>query len=166
MKRANVYALLVITAIFLLFCFASVIANAQEAGNDESSVTHLGERIDALFARVDTLDERVTGIEDADQQDELWETITNLDRLVGDLERDLLSFRNMSDRLAELEAVWDGPGPAYLGNGHCVLATSGAGGPPSRCSARPLSATWPGSTPCLPNTACMPSRAIPKPEKS
>ena len=130
MNRANLYALLVITAVFLLFCFASVIANAQEAGNDESSVTHLGERIDELFARFDMIDERITGTEDADQQDELWDTITNLDFLVGDLERDLLSFRNMSDRLAELEAVWDGPGPAYLGNGNCVLATSGAGGPP------------------------------------
>ena len=86
MKRANLYALLFIIAAFLLFCLASVNANAQEAANDESSVTHLGERI--------------TGTEDADQQDELWDTITNLDLLVGDLERDLLSFRNMPDRLA------------------------------------------------------------------
>ena len=71
MNRANVYALLVITAVFLLFCFASVIANAQEAANDESSVTHLGERVDELFARVDMIDERIAGTEDADQQDEL-----------------------------------------------------------------------------------------------
>ena len=100
MNRANVYALLVITAVFLLFCFASVIANAQEAGNDETSVTHLGERIDELYARVDMIDERITGTEDADQQDELWDTVNNLDRLVGDLDRELLSFRDMSDRLA------------------------------------------------------------------
>ncbi len=129
MKRANLYALIVITIVFSLFILAAVNANAQEADNDESLVTRLGELIDELFARVDELDERITGIEDADQQDELWDTINNLDLLVGDLEQELLSFGDMSDRLADLEAVWDGPGPVYGENGHCILATSGAGGP-------------------------------------
>ena len=128
MKRTNLYAL-IITTLLLLFCLAAVNANAQEADNDESLITYLGELIDDLFARVDKLDERITGIEDADQQDELWNTINNLDLLVGDLERDLSSFENMSDRLAAIEAIWDGPGPAYLDHGHCILATSGAGGP-------------------------------------
>ena len=68
-------------------------------------------------------------IEEADQQVELWDTVDDLDRHVGDLERELLSFGDMSDRLVDLEAVWYGPGPAYLGNGHCILATSGADGP-------------------------------------
>ena len=129
MKRINLYALIFVTVVFLLFCLAAVNANAQEADNDESLITSLGELIDALFARVDELDERITGIEDADQQDELWDTINNLDLLVGDLEQELLSFGDMSDRLANLEAVWDGPGPVYGENGHCILATSGAGGP-------------------------------------
>ena len=129
MKRINLYALIFVTVLFLLFCFAAISANAQEADNDESFVTSLGELIDELFARVDKLDERVTGIEDADQQEELWDTINDLDLYVGDLERELLSFGDMSDRLADLEAVWDGPGPVYLDHGHCVLATSGAGGP-------------------------------------
>jgi len=128
-KRINLYALIFVTVLFLLFCFAAISANAQEADNDESFVTSLGELIDELFARVDKLDERVTGIEDADQQEELWDTINDLDLYVGDLERELLSFGDMSDRLADLEAVWDGPGPVYLDHGHCVLATSGAGGP-------------------------------------
>lgn len=79
MKRANVYALLVIVAIFLLFCFAAVRANAQETDNDERIVTGLGELIGELFVRVDTLDERVTTIEDAYQQGELWDTANNLD---------------------------------------------------------------------------------------
>jgi len=129
-KRIDFYALIFITALFFLFCFAAVSANAQEADTDESLVTYLSELIDALFARVDELDERITGIEDADQQEELWETIDNLDLLVGDLEREVVSFGDMSDRLADLEAIWEGPGPAYLDHGHCVLATAGAGGPP------------------------------------
>jgi len=79
MKRANVYALLIIVAIFLLFCFAAVSANAQETGNDERIVTGLGELIEELFVRVDTLDERITTIEDAYQQGELWDTVNNLD---------------------------------------------------------------------------------------
>ena len=129
MKRINLYALIFVTVLFLLFCLAAVNANAQEADTDESLVTYLSELIDELFARVDKLGERVTGIEDADQQDELWETINDLDLLVGDLEREVVSFGDMSDRLADLEAIWDGPGPAYLDHGHCVLATFGAGGP-------------------------------------
>ncbi len=129
MKRINLYTLIIITVLLFLFCLATVNANAQEADNDESLVTYLGELIDELFARVDKLDERITGIEDADQQDELRDTINNLDLLVGDLERELRSFGDMSDRLADLEAIWDGPGPAYLDHGHCILATSGAGGP-------------------------------------
>ena len=28
-----------------------------------------------------------------------------------------------------LEAIWEGPGPAYGHNGHCILAVSDAGGP-------------------------------------
>ena len=32
-------------------------------------------------------------------------------------------------RVERLEAIYDGPGPAYLRNGHCILAVSGAGGP-------------------------------------
>ena len=128
MKRANLYALIMITTIFFLFCLAVVNANAQEADNDESLVTRLGELVDELFARVDELDERITGIEDADQQGALWDTVNNLDLLVGDLERELLSVGDMSDRLAALEAIWDGPGPAYLDNGHCILAIPGAGG--------------------------------------
>ena len=128
MKRANLYALIMITTIFFLFCLAVVNANAQEAINDESLVTLLDELIDGLFARVDELDERITGIEDADQQGALWDTVNNLDLLVGDLERELLSVGDMSDRLAALEAIWDGPGPAYLDNGHCILAIPGAGG--------------------------------------
>ena len=129
MKRTNLYALIIVTTLLLLFCLAALNANAQEADNDESLLTHLGELIDELFARVDKLDERITGIEDADQQDELWDTLNNLDLLVRDLENDLSSFGDMSDRLAALEAVWDGPGPAYLDHGHCILAISGAGDP-------------------------------------
>ena len=84
-KRANLYALFIVTTLLLLFCLAAAAAaNAQETGNDESIVTHLGELVDELFARVDKLDERITGIEDADQQDELWDTVSNLDLLVGD----------------------------------------------------------------------------------
>ena len=132
MKRINLYTVIIVTVLLLLFCLAAANtnANAQEADNDESLITSLGELIEELFARVDTLDERVTGIEDADQQDELWDTINDLDLYVGDLERELLSFGDMSDRLADLEAIWDGPGPVYLDHGHCVLATFGAGGPP------------------------------------
>jgi len=128
-KRANLYALLVVTTLLLLFCLAAVNANAQEAGNDASLVTRLGERIERLFARVDKLDERITGIEDADRQDELWDTINDLDLLVADLEREVDSLGDMSDRLDVFEALWDGPGPAYLDHGHCTLATSGVGGP-------------------------------------
>lgn len=129
MKRTNLYALSMVTIVFLLFCLAAVNANAQETGNDESPFTRLIELIDELFARVDELDERITGIEVADQQDELWDAIRNLDLIVGDLEQELFSFEDMSDRLDDLEAIWDGPGPAYGANGHCILATFGAGGP-------------------------------------
>ena len=129
MKRINLYTLIIVTVLLFLFCLAAVNANAQEADNDESLITYLGELIDDLFARVDKLDERITGIEDADQQEELWDTVNNLDLLVGDLEQDMSSFGDISDRLADLEAIWDGPGPAYLDHGHCILATSGAGGP-------------------------------------
>ena len=129
MKRINLYTLIIVTVLLFLFCLAVVNANAQEADSDESLITRLGELIDELFARVDRLDERITGIEDADQQDELWDTVNNLDLLVGDLEQDMSSFGDISDRLADLEAIWDGPGPAYLDHGHCILATSGAGGP-------------------------------------
>ena len=128
MKRANLYALIIVTTLLLLFCLAAAAANAQETGNDESVVTHLGELIDELFARVDEHDERITDIEDADQQNELWDAINDLDLLVGDLERELFSFGDMSDRLADLEAIWDGPGPVYLDNGHCILAIPGPGG--------------------------------------
>ncbi|MCY3897454.1 MAG: hypothetical protein OXO50_01290 [Caldilineaceae bacterium] len=128
MKRANLYALIIVASLLLLFCLAAAAANAQEPGNDESVVTHLGELIDELFARVDRLDERITTVEDADQQDELWDTVNNLDLLVGDLEREMLSFGDMSDRLADLEAIWDGPGPTYLDDGHCILAIPGPGG--------------------------------------
>ena len=78
MKRANVYALLFVIAIFLLFCLAAVSANAQETENDERIVTGLGELIDGLVARVDALDERMITIEEADQQDELWDTFNSL----------------------------------------------------------------------------------------
>lgn len=128
MKSTPLYALLIVTTLLLLFCLAVFNVNAQEAGDDESPVTHLGERIDELAARVDRLYERVTGIEDGDRQDELWETVDGLELLVGDLERALLSFEDMTDRLAALEAVWDGPGPDYLDHGHCILAASGADG--------------------------------------
>ncbi len=128
MKRANLYALIIVTTLLLLFCLAAATANAQEVGNGESIVTQLGELLDELFARVARLDERITTIEDADQQDELWDTVNDLDRLVGTLERELLSVEDMSDRLADLEAIWDGPGPAYLDNGHCILAIPGPGG--------------------------------------
>ena len=128
MKRANLYALIIVTALLLLFCLAAAAANAQEVGNGESNVTQLGELIDDLFARVARLDERITTIEDADQQDELWDTVNDLDRLVGALERELLSAGDMSDRLADIEAIWDGPGPAYLDSGHCILAIPGSGG--------------------------------------
>ncbi len=128
MKSTPLYALLIVTTLLLLFCLAVVNANAQEVGDDESPITRLGERINELAARVDKLYERVTGIEDADRQDELRETVDGLELLVGDLERALLSFEDMTDRLAALEAVWDGPGPAYLDHGHCTLAASGAGG--------------------------------------
>lgn len=33
------------------------------------------------------------------------------------------------ERVAALEAVWEGPGPVYGQDGQCILATSGAGGP-------------------------------------
>ena len=128
MKRANLYALIIVTTLLLLFCLAAAAANAQEVGNGESNVTQLGGLIDELFARVARLDERITTIEDADQQDELWDTLNDLDRLVGALELELLSVGDMSDRLADLEAIWDGPGPAYLDNGHCILAIPGPGG--------------------------------------
>ncbi|MCY4082801.1 MAG: hypothetical protein OXF54_21345 [Caldilineaceae bacterium] len=128
MKRANLYALIIVTTLLLLFCLAAATANAQEVGNGESIVTQLGELLDELFARVARLDERITTIEDADQQDELWDTVNDLDRLVGTLERELLSVEDMSDRLADLESIWDGPGPAYLDNGHCILAIPGPGG--------------------------------------
>ena len=118
-----------VTIVFLLFCLAAVNANVQEADNGGSLVTGLVELIDELLARVDELDERITGIEDVDQQDELWNAINKIDLLVGDLERELFSFGDISDRLADLEAIWDGPGPAYSENGHCILAISGAGGP-------------------------------------
>jgi len=127
-KRANLYALIIVTTLLLLFCLAAAAANAQEVGNGESNVTQLGGLIDELFARVARLDERITTIEDADQQDELWDTLNDLDRLVGALELELLSVGDMSDRLADLEAIWDGPGPAYLDNGHCILAIPGLGG--------------------------------------
>lgn len=130
MKRINLYALIIVTILLILLCLAAVNAVAQEAGDDESLVTRLGELIDELFARVDEHDERITGVEDADQQDELWDAINNLDLLVGDLEREVSNFEDISDRLADLEAIWDGPGPAYGANGHCILATFGAGGPP------------------------------------
>ncbi len=129
MKRTNLYALIIVTIALILFCLAAANANAQEADNDESLITHLGELIDELFARVDEHDGRITDIEDADQQDELWDTINALDLLVGDLEREVKSFGDMSDRLDDLEAIWDGPGPVYGENGHCILATAGAGGP-------------------------------------
>ena len=129
MKRTNLYALIIVTIALILFCLAAANANAQEADNDESLITHLGELIDELFARVDEHDGRITDIEDADQQDELWDTINALDLLVGDLEREVNSFGDMSDRLDDLEAIWDGPGPVYGENGHCILATAGAGGP-------------------------------------
>ncbi|MXX24000.1 MAG: hypothetical protein F4Z82_00935 [Caldilineaceae bacterium SB0668_bin_21] len=128
MKRANLYALIIVTTLLLLFCLAAAAANAEEVGNGESNVTQLGGLIDELFARVARLDERITTIEDADQQDELWDTLNDLDRLVGALELELLSVGDMSDRLADLEAIWDGPGPAYLDNGHCILAIPGHGG--------------------------------------
>jgi len=128
-KRTNLYALIIVTIALILFCLAAANANAQEADNDESLITHLGELIDELFARVDEHDGRITDIEDADQQDELWDTINALDLLVGDLEREVKSFGDMSDRLDDLEAIWDGPGPVYGENGHCILATAGAGGP-------------------------------------
>lgn len=32
-------------------------------------------------------------------------------------------------RVERLEAIYDGPGPAYLRDGHCILAVSGPGGP-------------------------------------
>ena len=112
MQRTNLYALIIITIALLLFCLAA--ANAQEADNDRSLVTRPGDFI--------------TGIEDAYQQDELWDTTGNLDLFVGDFERELFSFGDISDRLDVFEALWDGPGPAYLENGHCILATAGAGG--------------------------------------
>jgi len=40
--------------------------------HDGSLVTHPGEFIEKLLVRVNVLDERITRIEDADQQDELW----------------------------------------------------------------------------------------------
>ena len=129
MQRTNLYALIIVTIALILFCLAAANANAQEADNDESLITHLGELIDELFARVDEHEERITDIEDADQQDELWDTINALDFLVGDLKREVDSFGDMSDRLDDLEAIWDGPGPVYGENGHCILATAGAGGP-------------------------------------
>ena len=129
MKRINLYAIIVVAILFFLFCLAAINANAQEADNNESLVTRLGERVEALSARVDMLDERITGTEDADLQDELQDATDNLALRVEELERELLSFEDLSDRLADLEAIWEGPGPAYLDHGHCVLATSGAGGP-------------------------------------
>lgn len=128
MQRTNLYALIIVTIALILFCLAAANANAQEADNDESLITHLGELIDELFARVDEHEERITDIEDADQQDELWDTINALDFLVGDLKREVDSFGDMSDRLDDLEAIWDGPGPTYLDDGHCILAIPGPGG--------------------------------------
>jgi hypothetical protein len=82
-KRTSLHALMIVMTLFLLFCLAVINTNAQEADNDESLSTHLGELIDELFARVDKHDERITGIEDADQQEELWDRINNLDLLVA-----------------------------------------------------------------------------------
>lgn len=89
MKRANLYALLIVTIALILFCLAAANANAQEAANDRSLVTRV--------------DELITGIEDAYQQDELWNTTNNLDLLAGDLERELFSFGDISDRLDVFE---------------------------------------------------------------
>ena len=41
----------------------------------------------------------------------------------------MFSFGDISDRLDVFGALRDGPRPAYLENGHCILATAGAGGP-------------------------------------
>ena len=98
MKRINLYALIVITIVLLLFCLAVANVNAQEPDNDGRLVTHPGEFIDALFSRVNELDGRITGIEDADQQDELGDETDDIDLLVGDLKRDLLSAGDMSGR--------------------------------------------------------------------
>ena len=57
------------------------------------------------------------------------DTINYLDLLTGYIEWEVGSFMDMSDRLDVLEALWDGPGPAYLDEGHCILAASDAGGP-------------------------------------
>ena len=43
MKRINLYTLIIVTVFLLLFCLAAVNANAQEADNDESLITYLGE---------------------------------------------------------------------------------------------------------------------------
>ncbi len=72
MKRINLDALILITIVLIIFCLAVANVNAQEADNDGRLVTHLGEFIDALFSRVNEFDERITGIEDAEQQEELW----------------------------------------------------------------------------------------------
>ena len=98
MKRINRYALILITIVLIIFCLAVANVNAQEADNDGRLVTHLGEFIDVSFSRVNDLDERITGIDDADQQDELGDTTDDIDFLVGDLERDLFSAGDMSDR--------------------------------------------------------------------
>lgn len=72
MKRINLYVLILITIVLILFCLAVANVSAQEADNDGRLVPHVGEFIDGLFSRVDELDEGITGIEDADRQEELW----------------------------------------------------------------------------------------------
>jgi len=57
------------------------------------------------------------------------DTINYLHLLVGYIEWEVDSFMDMSDRLDFHEALWDGPGPAYLDKRHCILATSDAVGP-------------------------------------
>ncbi|MCZ0940647.1 MAG: hypothetical protein OXJ55_18525 [Caldilineaceae bacterium] len=90
MKRINLNALILITIVLILFCLAVVNVNAREADNDGRLVTHLGECI--------------TGIEDADQQDELWGAIDDIDLRVGDLERELFS----DERPLQVIEGWQG----------------------------------------------------------
>lgn len=102
MKRVRLYSLLIVITLLILFCLAAVNANFQGAGNNHSSASPLGERIREQVARVAELDKRETGAEEAVRQDAPKETVDGLELNVGDPKRALLSFMDMTDRLAAL----------------------------------------------------------------
>lgn len=133
--------------------------------HDGSLVTHPGDFIEELFVRVNDLDERITRLEDADQQVELW---IRLITLISS--PDILSKKWALSWICQIDWTFSklsGTGldlpTSIKGTASSPHPTLAAPSPP--CNTKPLFATWPGSTPCLPNTACMPCRATLKAAK-